>query len=262
MDALGGDPRWSEAFPWLTRTNQDWKLRRLLEEAETRHRSSAALLRALGREELARRPEQFAAWIRFDLDEPQVARRLYEVTRDLRQVSRMGSLPAKVLDGALALAGADRGNVQILDPVTGSLKITEQRGFDAEFLDYFAVVDDDRSACGRAARERTQIVIADVNNDATFASHREIAAASAFRAVQSTPLLDRTGRLLGVVSTHYPRPRRPSERDLEIMKRYGGLAGQIMADHRSATERREEPAQPYRLATTDRCLRIPRTGRS
>jgi hypothetical protein len=231
MDVLGDDPRWSEAFPWLARTGQDRILRRLLEEAETLHRSSAARLRAHGREDLARRSEQFAAWVRSDLDHPHAARRLFAVTSNLREVAQPGSLLAKALEGALALAGADRGNLQVLDPVTGSLRIAAQHGFGAEFLEYFTVVDDDRSACGRAARECAQTVIADVSLDARFAPHRDIAAASAFRAVQSTPLIGRNGRLLGVVSTHYPRPYRPPARDLEIMKRYGEMAGHIITDH-------------------------------
>ena len=75
------------------------------------------------------------------------------------------------------------------------------------------------------------MVIVDVDLDVQFAPHRDIAAASGFRAVQSTPLVDGTGRLLGVVSTHYPRPYSPPERDLEIMKRYAELAGRVMADH-------------------------------
>lgn len=230
MGALGEDPRWTEAFPWLVRTGQDWRLRRLLEETETIHRSSAARFRALGRDKQARRAEQFAAWIRQDLDEPQAARRLYSAARSLREVSRPGLLFTRILEGALTLAGADRGNVQVLGPAAGSLRIAAQCGFGAEFLEYFAVVDDSRSACGRAARERAQTVIVDVDIDAWFAPHRDIAAASAFRAVQSTPLIERTGRLLGVVSTHYPRPYSPSARDREIMKRYGELAGQVMAD--------------------------------
>ena len=230
MGALGDDPRWTEAFPWLVRTGQDWRLRRLLEETETIHRSSAARFRALGQDEQARRAEQFAAWIRLDLDEPQAARQLYSAARSLREVPRPGLLFTKILEGALTLADADRGNVQVLDPATGSLRIAAQCGFGAEFLEYFAVVDDGRSACGRAARERAQTVIVDVDIDARFAPHRDIAAASAFRAVQSTPLIERTGRLLGVVSTHYPRPYSPAARDREIMKRYGELAGQVMAD--------------------------------
>jgi GAF domain-containing protein len=100
---------------------------------------------------------------------------------------------------------ADQARAPGLRALTGSLRIAVQHGFGAEFLDHFAVVGDDRSACGRAARQRAQTVIVDVNVDASFAPHRDIAASSAFRAVQSTPLTERTGRLLGVVSTHYPR---------------------------------------------------------
>jgi GAF domain-containing protein len=175
----------------------------------------------------------FAAWIRFDLDQPLAARRLYTVMRDLRDVTRLGSLVGKALDGALSLAGADRGNIQILDPATRSLRITAQSGFSAEFLGYFAAVDDDRSACGRAAKERAQTVIVDVNADEGFAPHRDIAAASGFRAVQSTPLVDQAGRLLGVVSTHYPRPYSSSELDLQLLRRYGELVGQAMSNHLS-----------------------------
>lgn len=248
MDALGDDPRWSEAFPVLARTGQERKLRRLLEEAEALHRAAAARMREVGREDLARQAEQFAAWIRLDLDEPLLARRLYAVTRDLREISQLALLLAKALEGALDLAGADRGNVQILDPATGSLRIAAQHGFDAEFLRYFAVVDDGRSACGRAASQRAQTVIADVNVDASFAPHRDIAAASAFRAVQSTPLIDRAGRVLGVVSTHYRYPYAPPARDLEILKRYGHLVGQLMANHVGSGPAGVRALQPVRLS--------------
>ena len=37
------------------------------------------------------------------------------------------------------------------------------------------------------------------------------------RAVQSTPLVSRTGKVLGMFSTHYRRPRRPSERELQLL---------------------------------------------
>jgi hypothetical protein len=231
VDASGDDPRWSEAFPWLARTGDQQRPRRLLEQAEALHRRSADRLRGLGRGDLAWQAEQFAGWARFHLDEPLLARRLYAVTRQLRDISTLGSLLARVLEGALDLAGADRGNIQILDPATGSLQIAAQHGFGAEFLDYFAVVDDDRSACGRAAKQCAQTVIADVSTDAGFAPHRAIAASSAFRAVQSTPIVDRTGRLLGVVSTHYRHPYSPPAPDLEVLRRFGYLVGQLMAGH-------------------------------
>src|SRR5215471_9247028 len=113
----------------------------------------------------------------------------------------------RVLAAALALSAAERGNVQIREP-TGELRIAAQRGFAREFLDHFAVVDNDGSACGRAAEKASQTVIVDVNKDPAFEPHRPIAAASGFRAVVSTPLITDAG-LVGVVSTHFPRPHRP-----------------------------------------------------
>jgi GAF domain-containing protein len=81
------------------------------------------------------------------------------------------------LEDALSMLHADRGNVQLLDPVSGSLRIAAQAGFSDEFLEYFAVVNnDDASACGIAARKHAQTVIADVNTDARYAPLREIAA--------------------------------------------------------------------------------------
>ena len=88
---LRDDLRWTEAFPWLVRTGQDRKLRRLLEEAEATHRAAAARFRALGRDDQARRAQQFAAWVRLDLDEPQAARRLYSAARNLRGVTAPGA---------------------------------------------------------------------------------------------------------------------------------------------------------------------------
>jgi len=130
------------------------------------------------------------------------------------------------LEDALSLMHADRGNIQIADPFTGSLVLVMQTGFSDEFLEYFAVVDDDGSACGRTASQHAQTVIGDVNTDAGFAPHREIAAASRFRAVHSTPLVDPSGQLIGVLSTHYPRPYLPPARDLGLMRRLGGLIGE------------------------------------
>ena len=130
------------------------------------------------------------------------------------------------LEDALSLLHADRGNIQIVDPFTGSLVLVLQTGFSDEFLEYFAVVDDDGSACGRAASQHAQTVISDVNTDPGFAPHREIAAASKFRAVNSTPLVDLSGQLVGMLSTHYPRPYVPPARDLRLMRRFGELIGQ------------------------------------
>jgi hypothetical protein len=202
-----------------------------LEQAEEACRDPATRLPPITAEMLAQRAGHFAAGVRFGMDEPEAMRRLHKVTGGLHGAWSLGTLLPRALDGALALMGADFGNIQLLDPVTGSLRIVTQSGFGPEFLDYFAVVDDGHSACGRAAREGAQAVIADVTSDPGFAPHRGIAAASGFRAVQSTPLADHAGRLVGMVSTHFRSPHRPAGSDLRIMELYADAAGEAIAAH-------------------------------
>jgi GAF domain len=229
-----GDP-WVDAFPWLAATGAAVKVRKLLEQAEQAYRHSAIQLRAAGQPESAIRVERFAASARWALDEPAEYRRLHDISRGLHDVSRQSVLADRVLAGALSLTGAERGNVQLIDPATGGLRIAAQAGFEAEFLEYFAlVIDDDRSACGRAARQRAQVMIADVTADDAFAAHLEAAAAAGFRAVWSVPLADPAGRLLGVVSTHYRRPWSPPRQDLWIMERYAELAAREMSRRAAA----------------------------
>jgi GAF domain-containing protein len=132
------------------------------------------------------------------------------------------------LEDALSMLRADLGNVQIIDPVSGELRIAVQAGFSDEFVEYFGSVDNDGACCSRAAQQVAQTVIPDVTSDPAFAPHRAIAASSGFRAVQSTPLVDSHGHLVGMLSTHYPRPHRPSGHDLELIRRYGELLGQAI----------------------------------
>jgi GAF domain-containing protein len=159
----------------------------------------------------------------------QAAPVLHEALQVARAAPALGALLDEVLAFALTLLRAERGNVQLADPATGALRIAAQRGFGPEFMEYFATVSDDQSACGRAARQHAQVVITDVTTDPGFAPHRDIALASGFRAVQSTPLVNRAGHLVGMLSTHYPRPTTPPHSDLQIISRFGTLIGESLS---------------------------------
>jgi PAS domain S-box-containing protein len=69
-------------------------------------------------------------------------------------------------------------------------------------------------------RSRKRIVIEDVETDPACAALRSIARAAGYRAVQSTPLVSRDGALLGVLSTHFRSPHRPSQQDLQGLDLY------------------------------------------
>jgi len=167
---------------------------------------------------------------------PPGAQVLHKALRDSRAAPTLGALLNEVLGFALTFLHAERGNVQLVDPATGALRIAAQRGFGPEFMEYFATVADDGSACGRAAQQHAQVVITDVITDPGFAPHREIALASGFRAVQSTPLVNRVGQLVGMLSTHYPQPTTPPRRDLRIVSQFGALVGDNLDAMLSGTQ--------------------------
>ena len=133
-----------------------------------------------------------------------------------------------VLECALRVTGADLGNVQLVDPDDGSLRIVAHAAFDNEFLEYFAVVDDVHSACGRAAQQARQVVVRDVTTDPAFRPHLGIALSSGFRSVQSTPLIDQRGTLVGMVSTHFREVNGVSEFDLQLATFTARVAGAML----------------------------------
>ena len=200
---------------------------RLLERADGTRRSAAD--RPGGAASTAP-DENLSSFIRLSLDDARAAHLLQHAAAHLSAGWPTDVAAATILDETMALTGAELGNVQLAEPGSAGLRIVASAGFGQEFLDHFAVVvDDDTSACGRAAAGHRQTVIPDVDADEDFAPHREVAAASKFRAVQSTPLVDAAGNLVGMVSTHFPRPGGPPARALEVTRLYGLLAGEALA---------------------------------
>jgi two-component system CheB/CheR fusion protein len=131
----------------------------------------------------------------------------------------------EILQAAIEITGAGMGNVQLMNDAGTTLELYAQRGFATLFVDHFRTVTPlDDSACGRAMASRERTVIEDVETDPRFAPHRATAAAAGFRAVQSTPLLSHDGELLGMLSTHYPTPHRPSDYELRMLDLYARQA--------------------------------------
>jgi PAS domain S-box-containing protein len=140
-------------------------------------------------------------------------RRLHELVHRLLGCNDLQAALEEVLDAALALTGADLGDVRLLNPATGELRIAAQRGFGEDLLQHFSSVSvNSHEVCARAAQQGKRVIVEDVQTDPQFGPHRALAAAAGFRGVQSTPIMSRSGNLLGVLSTHFRDPQRPSER--------------------------------------------------
>lgn len=130
---------------------------------------------------------------------------------------------------AIRTTGADLGNIQVLDPADQALFIAVQRGVGIDFLDYFHKVDvSHASACGRAMRHARPVQIESVEEDVEFTPHRPIAMRSGFAAVQSIPLVGANGSAIGMISTHYRRPRLFSTRDVDAVQYASQMAALLI----------------------------------
>ena len=159
--------------------------------------------------------------------------RLHEFSTRLLSKAELRPLLEEVLNATIALQNADFGNVQLYNPETKTLEIVAHRGFQRSFLDYFSSVNETGAACGRAMQRRDRVIIEDVLADPDFAPHRQIAASAGFRAVQSTPLFSRSGEPLGMISTHFRQPHRPSGHDLRFTDLYARLAAELIERQRA-----------------------------
>ena len=118
------------------------------------------------------------------------------------------------------------------------LRITAQRGFDTPFLEFFDAVHGDQAACGTALQRGERVIVDDVRNSPIFVGTPalEVMVAAGAQAVQSTPLVSRSGRVLGMFSTHYQHaPQQPSERALRLLDILARQAADLI-EHKQAEE--------------------------
>ncbi|MFD6284738.1 GAF domain-containing protein [Streptomyces sp. NPDC060205] len=116
----------------------------------------------------------------------------------------------EALAAALRVTGAPMGNVQFLDPVSDTLRITAQRGFHHPFLRFFRSVQvaGHGSACGAAAREHRPVFVEDVRDSPLFVgtSAGDVLHDAGVRAVASLPVTTPRGELAGMLSVHRADP--------------------------------------------------------
>ncbi len=167
---------------------------------------------------------------------------LQRLSTRLVEVHDVTKLLEEIVAVAIEITAAHKGNIQLLDD--GVLRIVAQRNFDQPFLDFFDEVHDGQAACGAALRQGGRVVIEDVAGSEVYddAARKTMLDAQAL-GVQSTPLVTRSGEILGMFSTHYARAGKIPERDLRWLDLLARLAADLIerrrADHalRASEER-------------------------
>jgi PAS domain S-box-containing protein len=149
------------------------------------------------------------------------ARLLQRLSAELIQQDDDRAIYLKIVDAAAEVMRSQFASVQALvvdergDEV---LDLLAARGFSAEAEKFWRRVRfDSKSTCAIAFRQRKRVVVRDVRESALIAGSADFGmyVRAGIRSVQSTPLVTRSGRLVGMISTHWSEPHEPGERDLQ-----------------------------------------------
>jgi GAF domain-containing protein len=146
--------------------------------------------------------------------------RLQEISTMLIQEGNLAALYDRVLDAVIALMSADMGSMQTFYPEQGELRLLAWKGFHPESAAFWERVHlDSASTCGVALSAGRRVMVPDTEACELMAGTDDLDEyrRSDIRAVQSTPLVSRSGRLLGMISTHWREPHQSTERALRSL---------------------------------------------
>ena len=159
---------------------------------------------------------------------------LQEVSTQLIQAEDDKDLNEKILDAAVIITQADYASLQLFFQergTPGKLKLLASRGFTEQTAHFWKwVTPTTRSSCGRAFHSRQRVIVPDVTQCDFLKDSPELEAYlhNGIRAAQSTPLLSRSGALIGMFSTHWSQPHTFSERSLRHLDILARLAADLI----------------------------------
>jgi two-component sensor histidine kinase len=147
---------------------------------------------------------------------------LRQISLELLDEDHEDALYGKLVEAAAKIMRSEVCMVQIFHPErgpAGELQMLASRGLPPEGVRFWEWVRADSGCtCGEVLRTGKRAIAEDVANCAFMAGKpdRDVLLAAGIQAGQSTPLITRSGKLVGMISTHWAKPHRPSERDLRM----------------------------------------------
>jgi PAS domain S-box-containing protein len=174
------------------------------------------------------------------------AERLHALSTQLIQADDIQALYERILDTAVAIMRADFASIQMLDEARGELLLLGHRGFNPDAAKFWKWVRPaSRSTCGVALRTGKRAVAPDVERCEWMAGSDDLETylQTGIHAVQTTPLLSRSGAVIGMISTHWREPHDPSPEDLRMMDLLARQAADLIDRQRVQDALRESEAR-------------------
>lgn len=180
------------------------------------------------------------------------ARLLHGVSAMLIDEDSVGELYQHLVEAATVIMRSDFGSMQRYDPLRGELQMIANVGLKEEAVAFWQWVYPGRATtCGRALDLGQRVIVPDFEDCDFIAGSEDLAAfrKAGVRSAQSTPLLTRDGRLVGMITTHWTHCHQPPERDLRLLDIVARQAADLIERNTSAEALRNHAS---RLVEADR----------
>jgi PAS domain S-box-containing protein len=176
-------------------------------------------------------------------------RRLHELYARLAVETDLDAALRDILAAAVELTGTDRGVVQRVSKDGERLEFAVHQGYGegTRFTEHFRY-EGAKAACDSARKHRERMIIEDIASFPSLAGtiDREIALAEDICATLSTPMVSRSGELIGVLNTQFRKPHRPSERELRLMDMLAWTAAGFIERQSAADATLRQSEERYR----------------
>jgi diguanylate cyclase (GGDEF)-like protein/PAS domain S-box-containing protein len=167
--------------------------------------------------------------------------------RELLAEATAGAHAARVLgllvDFIEAHAAGAIASVLLLDAETQKLSTIVAPRLPREYSEAIdgLTIGPSVGSCGTAAYHNRLVVVEDIATDPLWDDYRELAQAHGLAACWSKPIRGESGEVLGTFALYYETPRRPTQREIDLVDVAAGIAS-IVIEREQALDRASQEA--------------------
>jgi PAS domain S-box-containing protein len=168
------------------------------------------------------------------------------------------ALYEEILKTAIALMHSDAGSFQMFDRKTNKLQMLAWKNFQPEAATVWQTITVETAALESSER----VIVPDIKACEFLAGTPSLVhyERRGIRAVQSTPLISRTGQLVGIISTHWREPHAPGEPELRFLDLLARQAADAI-ERRHTEEKLRQKEQELEIVVNETPFLLTRCSR-
>lgn len=185
--------------------------------------------------------------------------RLHDLSTRLISEDDIQVLYDKIVAAAIAIMKADAGTIQLLDTQTNELILLATQNLEKKLTDYFRRVSaSSDTSCGIGLALGVQTFVdfdapGVPDPDGSLKIHLD----AGLRSAQSTPLITRSGRVIGMLSTHWRNHHRPKPRELRFLDLLTRQAADLIERRQTEAALRDSEELKQRILESSKdCIKV------